>query len=138
MQPKREGGKLWLDGVEGFSSGVWASSVHGNGWCFEVLISSRRIASSWLDKIADDAGASRGPLRSAAGSFATLVDMCMQVWIRLGTWRARRDGPMSGRLRCAALRLRGSSRCRVWTAPQSNPSRRRSLCSGRCDQGLKL
>ena len=30
MQPKREGDKVWLDGVEGFSSGVWASSMHGS------------------------------------------------------------------------------------------------------------
>jgi len=67
----------WLRGVEPKAVEVSKRGMQGNGWCFEVLIQSRRIASSWLNKIADDAGAARDPLRSAAGSFATLVDVCM-------------------------------------------------------------
>ncbi|MCX7004740.1 MAG: hypothetical protein NTV22_15915, partial [bacterium] len=51
-----------------------AAGVQGNGWCYDVLIHSRRIAGRWLNQAAGDfAGESAKQLRVAAEHYAQIA-----------------------------------------------------------------
>ena len=53
--------------------------MQGNGWCFDVLVHSRRIAAKWLAQKADGLeGDASAQLRAAADHYAQLVEVCMK------------------------------------------------------------
>jgi hypothetical protein len=70
----------WLREVEaGRVKDPDPGAVQGNGWCFDVLIHSRRIAGRWLDQAADSfTGESATQLRCAAEHYTQLAAACMQ------------------------------------------------------------
>ena len=69
----------WLGDVEAGDAENPKVAMQGNGWCFDVLIHSRRIAARWLKlqakKYEDDVAK---PLRTAADHYNQLVDICMK------------------------------------------------------------
>lgn len=68
----------WLGRVDAGEVADPKAGMQGNGWCFDVLTHSRRIAARWLEQQADlfDEPA-RGALRNAAGCYARLTEGCM-------------------------------------------------------------
>ncbi len=59
----------WLRGTE--------TPCQGNGWYFDVLIHSRRIAGRWLAQRADDYPEIAAPLREAAAHYTDIAEECM-------------------------------------------------------------
>jgi len=69
----------WLGGVESGQVEDPKAGMQGNGWCFDVLIHSRRIAGRWLKRKADDFdGEAAKHLRLAAGHYARIAEVCMK------------------------------------------------------------
>ena len=69
----------WLRGVEGGAVEDPKAGMQGNGWCFDVLIHSRRIAGRWLDRKAEDfEGEAANELRTAAGHYTQIAQLCMK------------------------------------------------------------
>ena len=67
----------WLRDVESGSIGDPKAGMQGNGWCFDVLIHSRRIAGRWLKGRADDYGADAAKhLRVAADHYGRIAELC--------------------------------------------------------------
>jgi len=69
----------WIDWLQRVDAGSPENrdAMQGNGWCFDVLVQSRRIASRWLAEKAsrfDDDVA--GKLREAAAHHARIVEIC--------------------------------------------------------------
>ncbi len=68
----------WLKGVESGKVADPKSGMQGNGWCFDVLIHSRRIASRWLDQRASEFDAeTAAQMRFAAEHYAQIAETCM-------------------------------------------------------------
>jgi len=72
----------WLDWLRGVDAGTVEdpkAGMQGNGWCFDVLVHSRRIAARWLERKAPVLGGpARGPLGVAAGRYGQTADACMK------------------------------------------------------------
>ena len=69
----------WLRDVEAGKVADPKSGVQGNGWCYDVLIHSRRIAGRWLNQVAGDfAGDTAAQLRGAAAHYTQIADLCMK------------------------------------------------------------
>lgn len=72
---------FWIDWLKGVNDGSVedpASGMQGNGWCYDVLVHSRRIASEWLRKRAEELQGEAGELLSdAAESYRELADVLM-------------------------------------------------------------
>jgi hypothetical protein len=69
----------WLRDVDTDRVADPKAGMQGNGWCFDVLIHSRRIASSWLTEIARNFdGDAPQQLLFAVDHFRSLVNCCMQ------------------------------------------------------------
>jgi hypothetical protein len=72
----------WLKWLRDVDSGKVADAkagMQGNGWCFDVLIHSRRIAARWLSQTANTfPDASAAQLRIAAEHYAQIPELCMQ------------------------------------------------------------
>ncbi len=69
----------WLGGVDDGSVADPAAGMQGNGWCFDVLAHSRRIAGRWLADKADLFGAdAAGHLRAAAEHYAAAAEAVMK------------------------------------------------------------
>ena len=69
----------WLRDVESGRIDDPKVGMQGNGWCFDVLIHSRRIAGRWLKQNADgfdDETAKH--LRSAAERYAQIAELCVK------------------------------------------------------------
>ena len=67
----------WLRDVESGGVDDPKAGMQGNGWCFDVLIHSRRIAGRWLEQKADGFdGESAKHLRSAAERYAQIAELC--------------------------------------------------------------
>ncbi|MCC6580823.1 MAG: M56 family metallopeptidase [Phycisphaeraceae bacterium] len=72
----------WLEGLRGIDAGNVKdpkAMMQGNGWCFDVLIHSRRIAGRWLQAKAQQFdGESRKQLLAAADHYARIPALCMK------------------------------------------------------------
>jgi len=67
----------WLHAVDGDEVDSPESGMQGNGWCFDVLVQSRRIASRWLIARATRFdGDAADKLREAAAHYAKIVEIC--------------------------------------------------------------
>ena len=54
------------------------AGMQGNGWCFDVLVDSRRIAGRWLAAKADEFDEPvKGLLAEAAEHYAAIEEVCM-------------------------------------------------------------
>jgi beta-lactamase regulating signal transducer with metallopeptidase domain len=102
----------WLRDVEAGTVKDPKAGMHGNGWCFEVLIHSRRIAGRWLKQTADDfTGETGRQLRIAADHYTQLVEVCMKdinsPWdlapgpVRFDAWTSRMRQQEIARLEAA-------------------------------------
>ena len=102
----------WLEGVEAGTVDDAKAGMQGNGWCFDVLVHSRRIAGRWLRQKAD--GYERpaaDQLRTAAENYEKLVDVCMKglnsTWDiaphpkRFETWTSQSRKDQIARLKAA-------------------------------------
>ncbi len=69
----------WLRDVEAGKVNDPKAGMQGNGWCFDVLIHSRRIAGRWLKDKADSfTGEAAEQLRVAADHYARIPELCMK------------------------------------------------------------
>jgi hypothetical protein len=69
----------WLTQVEAGEAADPKGGMQGNGWCFDVLIHSRRIAAGWLRQIAPSfEQPSREQLLLAADHYQKIVDGCLK------------------------------------------------------------
>jgi hypothetical protein len=69
----------WLRDVECGKADDPKAGMQGNGWCFDVLIHSRRIAGRWLKQKADDFdGEAAKELRCAADHYAQIAELGMK------------------------------------------------------------
>jgi len=69
----------WLRDVEAGKVDDPKAGMQGNGWCFDVLIHSRRIAGRWLKQKADDfADETMQQLRIAAERYVQIAEVCMR------------------------------------------------------------
>jgi hypothetical protein len=69
----------WLRGVEDGRSADPESGMQGNGWCFDVLAHSRRIAGPWLSAKAAEIGGDAGAdLAEAADEYGQLAAACLE------------------------------------------------------------
>jgi len=69
----------WLRDVQAGKVEDPKTGMQGNGWCFDVLIHSRRIAGRWLDRKANIlAGRAAAQLQTAAHHYAEIADQCLQ------------------------------------------------------------
>jgi len=69
----------WLRDVEAGKVEDPKAGMQGNGWCFDVLVHSRRIAGRWLSGKADGLGGGAAPhLRAAADHYAQVAVLCMR------------------------------------------------------------
>ena len=67
----------WLRDIERGKVADAKAGMQGNGWCFDVLIHSRRIAGRWLKKRADGFGGEAAKqLRVAADHYAQIAELC--------------------------------------------------------------
>lgn len=70
----------WLRGVEAGTVDDPRAGMQGNGWYYDVLIHSRRIAGSWLQQAADDfTGDTARHLRTAAARYADIAEACLHA-----------------------------------------------------------
>ncbi|OPZ26666.1 MAG: hypothetical protein BWZ02_01934 [Lentisphaerae bacterium ADurb.BinA184] len=72
----------WLKWLRDVDSGAVADpkpGMQGNGWCYDVLIHSRRIAGRWLKQKAETFTGEAAPhLRAAADHYARIAELCMK------------------------------------------------------------
>jgi len=69
----------WLGDVEAGTVADPKAGMQGNGWCFDVLVHSRRIAGRWLQAKAETFdGEAAGQLRTAADHYAQIAAECMK------------------------------------------------------------
>jgi hypothetical protein len=69
----------WLRGVEAGTVREPQKGMQGNGWCFDVLVHSRRIAGPWLRRKAEGfGGEAKRQLLAAAHHYAAIAEACMQ------------------------------------------------------------
>jgi hypothetical protein len=69
----------WLRGVDAGTIGDPEAGMEGNGWCFAVLIHSRRIAGRWLKAKAEGFdGKAAEELRAAADHYTKIAELCMK------------------------------------------------------------
>lgn len=69
----------WLRDVEAGNVDNPKAGMQGNGWCYDVLVHSRRIASPWLRKQADlFDGEAREHLLAAAEHYGKIPPICME------------------------------------------------------------
>ncbi len=69
----------WLRDVDASKIEDPKSGMQGNGWCFDVLVHSRRIAGRWLKKKAGDFdGQTAKELLTAANNFSQVAELCMK------------------------------------------------------------
>jgi len=69
----------WLGDVESGKVDDPKAGMQGNGWCFDVLIHSRRIAGRWLEEKADDfSDEAAKQLRIAGGHYGRIAELCMK------------------------------------------------------------
>ena len=69
----------WLRDVERGQVDDPKAGMQGNGWCFDVLIHSRRIAGRWLKEQATTFdGAAEKELQITADHYAQIAELCMQ------------------------------------------------------------
>jgi hypothetical protein len=69
----------WLGGVEREEVEDPKAGMQGNGWCFDVLIHSRRIAGRWLKQKADGfEGEGAKQLSVAADHYTQIAELCMR------------------------------------------------------------
>jgi len=68
----------WLRAVEAGKVSEPKAGMQGNGWCFDVLVHSRRIAGRWLQQHAESLeGEPRECLRAAADHYRQIEGVCM-------------------------------------------------------------
>ncbi|MBN1434442.1 hypothetical protein JW921_06750 [Candidatus Fermentibacterales bacterium] len=69
----------WLEGVDSGAVEDPSAGMRGNGWCFDVLTSSRRIAGEWLGRKAAGIGGDAGRyLGSAAECYRRISEICSE------------------------------------------------------------
>ncbi|MBN1942953.1 MAG: hypothetical protein JW849_06630, partial [Phycisphaerae bacterium] len=69
----------WLRDVEAGKVQDPKVGMQGNGWCFDVLIHSRRIAGTWLNQTADDfTGETAKQLHIAADHYSQIAKESMK------------------------------------------------------------
>ena len=72
----------WLDWLRGVDSGEVENpkaGMQGNGWCYDVLVHSRRIAGRWLKQRAEGfQGEARERLLAAADHYSRIADLCAE------------------------------------------------------------
>jgi hypothetical protein len=72
----------WLDWLRGIDEGEIdspAEGMQGNGWCYDVLVHSRRIASRWLEEQAEEVEKeARTHLLHAAENYALVANALMR------------------------------------------------------------
>ena len=69
----------WLRDVESGKAKDPKAGMQGNGWCFDVLVHSRRIASRWLREQATQFGDEARPhFLDAADRYAEIVEICLK------------------------------------------------------------
>ena len=69
----------WLRDVDTGKVDDPRAGMQGNGWCYDVLIHSRRIAGRWLKQKAEAFdGEAADKLRIAADHYARIADLCMK------------------------------------------------------------
>ncbi len=69
----------WLRDVEAGKVADPKAGLHGSGWCYDVLMHSRRIAGRWLDKAAGDFdGEAARQLRIAAAHYTRIHEIGMK------------------------------------------------------------
>ena len=69
----------WLSDVERGKVDDPKAGMQGNGWCFDVLVHSRRIAGRWLKRKADEFdGVTATQLHVAAEHYAQIPEVCMK------------------------------------------------------------
>lgn len=69
----------WLRDVDSGKVENPKGGMQGNGWCYDVLIHSRRIAGPWLKQRAEDFdGETASQLRVAADDYAQIATLCMK------------------------------------------------------------
>ncbi len=69
----------WLRAVDSSEVKDPKGGMQGNGWCYDVLIHSRRIAGRWLNRKADDfSGETAGQLRVAADHYTRIAELCIK------------------------------------------------------------
>jgi RimJ/RimL family protein N-acetyltransferase len=69
----------WLHGVEAGTVQDPGAGMQGNGWCYDVLVHSRRIAGPWLKAKADlFPGEARAQLLRAADHYTQIPTVCME------------------------------------------------------------
>lgn len=69
----------WLRDVEAGKVADPRAGMQGNGWCYDVLIHSRRIAGRWLSRKASDLGdETAGHLRHAADQYVRIAEECLK------------------------------------------------------------
>jgi hypothetical protein len=69
----------WLNDVESGKTDDPKAGMQGNGWCYDVLIHSRRIASRWLkEKAKTFDGEVARQLAAAADHYAQIAEVCMK------------------------------------------------------------
>jgi hypothetical protein len=69
----------WLRAVEAGKVADPKAGLQGNGWCYDVLIHSRRIAGRWLNQASGEfTGESGKQLRVAAEHYAQIPNVCMK------------------------------------------------------------
>lgn len=102
----------WLRGVESGAVEDPRPGMPGNGWYFEVLVHSRRIAGRWLDRIADELpSGSAHDLKQSAGHYSRIAEECTDgigcTWDlaphaeRLDTWTSAMRREQIDRLQSA-------------------------------------
>jgi hypothetical protein len=69
----------WLRSVDAGETDDPQAGMQGNGWCYDVLVHSRRIAGAWLEGKADALGdGASAHLRAAAEHHAEIARLCMR------------------------------------------------------------
>jgi hypothetical protein len=68
----------WLNDVEAGDVEDPKAGMQGNGWCYDVLVHSRRIAARWLGEVATEYDGDAGKhLRDAAAHYADIAELCI-------------------------------------------------------------
>jgi hypothetical protein len=102
----------WLHDIESGKVEDAAPGMQGNGWCYDVLVHSRRIAGGWLGQKADSySGQAADKLRAAADHYTRIAELCMEgldcPWDltldpqRSAEWTAELRGEQIARLEAA-------------------------------------
>lgn len=69
----------WLRGIDAGEVTDPKAGMQGNGWCYDVLVHSRRIAAPWLERKAElFDGEAREQLLTAASAYERIPGICLK------------------------------------------------------------